>query len=247
MYSVFDDGAAAAVRNLRIKIHVGHRAALAIVHTGNVILKFASDAKPDAASDICKSSSIQRCDRKSTHGLGLYLCEEVKEEDFIIGTPPTSLSILSFNDIAPGRIHRRVGVRDHHDLSRQHNYFAFIHGGSFVSKHRGRSYLFQLNPTTSIDSSKAGNESRFINHDPENANCHACVRLVNGEHRIGIFALCRLKPGTELLLNYGDSFFQPDSEGSKGESKLDPKRPGASQDSVAYNLDQHSSDETYNE
>lgn len=46
---------------------------------------------------------------------------------------------------------------------------------SYVSKHRGRTYLFQLNPVVSIDSSKAGNESRFINHaEEEKANCNAC-------------------------------------------------------------------------
>lgn len=73
-----------------------------------------------------------------------------------------------------------------------------------IARYRGRVYLFELNPTLSIDSSNVGNESRFINHDPIRANSEAgskseyahimvltnvlSVRLVNGEHRIGIFA-----------------------------------------------------------
>jgi hypothetical protein len=56
-------------------------------------------------------------------------------------------------------------------------------------KHRGRNYVFALNSTVSIDSSYAGNETRFINHVPK-AMANSCprVRLVNGEHRIGIYA-----------------------------------------------------------
>ncbi|KAG6910795.1 hypothetical protein DXG01_007684 [Tephrocybe rancida] len=116
----------------------------------------------------------------------------------------------------------------------------------FVSRHRGRNYLFQLNPTISVDSAKVGNESRFINHDP-NANCHACVRLVNGEHRIGLFALRRIEAGSELLLNYGDLFFEDDDShlGEEAPRKDVVPPPDFSQDKVVYNLDQHSSDENY--
>jgi len=179
----------------------------------------------DASSDICKNACIQRGDRKrtqvrqSTWGLGLYIAEEVKEEDFILEY--TGELLYEVTSIC----------RD------------------FVSRHRGRSYLFQLNPTVSIDSTKAGNESRFINHDPKNANCHACVRLVNGEHRIGLFALSRMSRGTELLLNYGDSFFQQDGDGDPegGRDSGASKPPNSSLDQVVYNLDQHSSDETYSE
>jgi len=37
--------------------------------------------------------------------------------------------------------------------------------------------------------------------------CFLTVRLVNSEHRIGIFACKNIKPGTELLLDYGSDFF----------------------------------------
>lgn len=33
------------------------------------------------------------------------------------------------------------------------------------------------------------------------------VKLVNGEHRIGIYALQDLEAGREVLMNYGTEFF----------------------------------------
>ncbi|TFK19304.1 SET domain-containing protein [Coprinopsis marcescibilis] len=88
-----------------------------------------------------------------------------------------------------------------------------------VVSHRGRGYLFQLNSTMSIDSSYVGNASRYINHN-KNANCRANIRLVNGEHRIGVFATKPLKKGTEVLFDYGPSFFQ-----TKGAEPQKPQKP----------------------
>ncbi|KAG1877921.1 hypothetical protein DFJ58DRAFT_648419 [Suillus subalutaceus] len=83
-----------------------------------------------------------------------------------------------------------------------------------VADHLGRSYVFGLNKTLSLDSSRAGNASRFINHSGASdassetqCNCHAFARLVNGEHRIGIFAIMDIDPGTEILIDYGPAFF----------------------------------------
>lgn len=38
--------------------------------------------------------------------------------------------------------------------------------------HRGRQYIFELNPYVSVDATFAGNEARFINHSTT-PNCHA--------------------------------------------------------------------------
>ena len=79
--------------------------------------------------------------------------------------------------------------------SREYDYHLYIDGPQIhlthrdVVKHRDRNYVFGLNNTVSIDSSYAGNETRFINHMPKpKANSCPQVWLVNGEHRIGIFA-----------------------------------------------------------
>ncbi|KAG2157297.1 hypothetical protein DEU56DRAFT_763960 [Suillus clintonianus] len=83
-----------------------------------------------------------------------------------------------------------------------------------VADHLGRSYVFGLNKTLSLDSSRTGNVSRFINHSgvsdassETQYNCRAFARLVNGEHRIGIFAIKNIDPGTEILIDYGPAFF----------------------------------------
>ncbi|KII91368.1 hypothetical protein PLICRDRAFT_51533 [Plicaturopsis crispa FD-325 SS-3] len=75
-------------------------------------------------------------------------------------------------------------------------------------KHRKRNYIFGLNETLVLDASKVGNETRFLNHvRADMANARACVRLVNGEHRIGIFATKSIKAGEEVLFDYGAAFF----------------------------------------
>lgn len=57
-----------------------------------------------------------------------------------------------------------------------------------------------------------------------------------------------MEAGVEILLNYGDSFFEreaSDDEADKG-GKAKQKKD-ISLDQVVYVLDQHSSDETYSE
>ncbi|KAI5121113.1 hypothetical protein M0805_002786 [Coniferiporia weirii] len=133
---------------------------------------------------LCWNSQIQRGKQKGTavmnsrHGQGLFVTEEVNEGDFIA------------EYVGEIILEPTVESRD------------------FVNVHRGRNYLFALNNVLSIDASNIGNETRFINHAKgKKANCIALCRLVNGEHRIGIFATKNLKAETELLLNYGRSFF----------------------------------------
>ncbi|KAE9398446.1 SET domain-containing protein [Gymnopus androsaceus JB14] len=76
-----------------------------------------------------------------------------------------------------------------------------------VSTHRRRNYLFDLNAGLALDGEFAGNESRYINHS-ENSNCKAQVMIVNGNHRIGIYASTHIEAGVELFINYGTQFFK---------------------------------------
>ncbi|KAF8162122.1 hypothetical protein BJ912DRAFT_915191 [Pholiota molesta] len=75
-----------------------------------------------------------------------------------------------------------------------------------ASTHKGRSYIFDLNRRVSLDSAYAGNGTRYINHSAR-ANCDTAVVLVNGEHRIGVYAARRLEEGEELFIDYGPKFF----------------------------------------
>lgn len=81
-----------------------------------------------------------------------------------------------------------------------------------------RSYMFCLDKTRCIDSARAANETRFINHakgDKENVTTE--VRFVGEEPRIGFFAARKIEAGEELFFNYGDSFFA-NSGGDAGAS-----------------------------
>lgn len=62
-------------------------------------------------------------------------------------------------------------------------------------------YMFQLNDEYLLDAVEFGNKARFINFS-HNPNCHSKVRIVNGDHRVGIFAKRSIQAGEELTLNY---------------------------------------------
>ncbi|KAF5370328.1 hypothetical protein D9758_006997 [Tetrapyrgos nigripes] len=134
--------------------------------------------------DGCQNAGIQRGDSKATivlksgqWGFGLFLLESANNDDFII----EYVGELIYEPTWKSR--------------------------SDLSKHRKRAYPFKLNSTYDIDATYVGNESRYINHSWGNENCVARVKLVHGDHRIGIYATRRIEAGEELIMNYGADFF----------------------------------------
>ncbi|KAG9217899.1 hypothetical protein CCMSSC00406_0005269 [Pleurotus cornucopiae] len=106
----------------------------------------------------------------------------------------------------------------------------------YIIAHRQRNYLFALNTTLGVDSSLAGDPSRFINHgNPPDlvdgyvgagdgiANVYSHVEITNGGHGVVLYAAIDMDAGTELLLDYGPKFFKQvhggDDDGDKGENE----------------------------
>jgi hypothetical protein len=146
----------------------------------------------------CRNCSIQRGLPKQTllgdsgvHGLGLYACEDIREHDFV--------GEYKGEIITKEEAERRGAVYEHQKLS----------------------YLFSLNATQEIDSTNFGNKVRFINHAKDKANLYPRIIMVNTVHRIALYASRPIRPGQELLFDYGPKF--PDEQlGGKKSKKSAP-------------------------
>ncbi|XP_017886764.1 histone-lysine N-methyltransferase NSD2 isoform X2 [Ceratina calcarata] len=62
-------------------------------------------------------------------------------------------------------------------------------------------YFLTIDNNRTIDAEPKGNLSRFMNHSCS-PNCETQKWTVNGDTRIGLFALCDIEPGEELTFNY---------------------------------------------
>ncbi|KAJ3543173.1 hypothetical protein NM688_g5891 [Phlebia brevispora] len=80
-------------------------------------------------------------------------------------------------------------VRAHDLITGELIYDATLESRDLVARHRKRFYAHALNADFNVDASFSGNESRYINHaESSDANCEVQIKVVNGEHRIGIYA-----------------------------------------------------------
>ncbi|XP_050949120.1 histone-lysine N-methyltransferase NSD2 [Labeo rohita] len=65
----------------------------------------------------------------------------------------------------------------------------------------GNFYMLTLDKDRIIDAGPKGNEARFMNHSCQ-PNCETQKWTVNGDTRVGLFALTDVPAGTELTFNY---------------------------------------------
>lgn len=135
--------------------------------------------KIDDSQIICKNISIQRHMKKhlllipsDIEGWGVALKDKANKNDFI--------AEYCGEMISNEEVERRAKIYD------------------FTKS----SYIFTLNNEYVLDARFKGNKSRFLNHSIAEANCKPKILMVNGDYRIGFFAIQDIMPYEELLFNY---------------------------------------------
>ncbi|KAL4141028.1 hypothetical protein PRNP1_014151 [Phytophthora ramorum] len=171
-----------------------------------------SSAKTAAQLKICGNVNILRGQMRKigvaaskTHGWGAFAMENVKKGEFMY---EYTGSLLSQDEAE-----RRGNVYDKTTIS----------------------FLFDLTEDSVVDANRKGNKSKFANHDSKDPKCFARIMLVNGDHRIGIYAKQDLLAGEELFFDYGYSGVIPDwSQARIGSGKDAP--PIEEEDETKENL-----------
>ena len=133
------------------------------------------------AEDRCLNQRFQRrvypalkVQRTPNRGWGLHVHDDVKKGDFLIEYVGELITMDEF----------RRRIQNSIDRKEEQNY-----------------YYMTVDSQRMLDAGPRGNDARFMNHscDP---NSETQKWTVNGDTRVGIFALKDLKAGTELTFNY---------------------------------------------
>lgn len=67
----------------------------------------------------------------------------------------------------------------------------------------GNRYLYEINSRWTIDGTARGNVARYANH-----SCNPNAKTVDSKHRVFIRALRNIKPGEEIVYDYGRDYLK---------------------------------------
>ena len=85
--------------------------------------------------------------------------------------------------------------------------------------------LFGLTTDTTVDAGNMCNEMRFLNNSRKQANVQQIKIIVNGETRIGFFALKDILAQTEMFFDYGFDFDEDDKSSKKRDATQEKAAP----------------------
>ncbi|CAG8527186.1 4515_t:CDS:10 [Diversispora eburnea] len=140
--------------------------------------------------DLCKCAASEPL---NTQFIARHGCKNVS-----IQRQQTKRTIVGISSVAGWGLFVREHVKKNEFLG---EYIGEADRRGKIYDKRGISFLFNLNKDFVVDATRKGNKFRFINHSND-PNTYCRVTLVNGEHRIGIYALGDLDPGQELFFDY---------------------------------------------
>uniref|UniRef100_A0A8C5HVB7 Nuclear receptor binding SET domain protein 2 n=1 Tax=Gouania willdenowi TaxID=441366 RepID=A0A8C5HVB7_GOUWI len=113
----------------------------------------------------------------------------------IIKTPGKGWGLVSFRDIRKGEfVNEYIGELIDEEECRAR--IKYAHENNITDF-----YMLTIDKDRIIDAGPKGNYSRFMNHSCQ-PNCETQKWTVNGDTRVGLFAVCDISAGTELTFNY---------------------------------------------
>ncbi|XP_072222126.1 histone-lysine N-methyltransferase NSD2 isoform X1 [Leuresthes tenuis] len=116
-------------------------------------------------------------------------------ETKIIKTPGKGWGLISLRDIKKGEfVNEYIGELVDEEECRAR--IKYAHENNITNF-----YMLTIDKDRIIDAGPKGNYSRFMNHSCQ-PNCETQKWTVNGDTRVGLFAVCDIPAGTELTFNY---------------------------------------------
>ncbi|CAJ1074664.1 histone-lysine N-methyltransferase NSD2 [Xyrichtys novacula] len=116
-------------------------------------------------------------------------------ETKIIKTPGKGWGLVALRDIKKGEfVNEYIGELIDEEECRAR--IKYAHENNITDF-----YMLTIDKDRIIDAGPKGNYSRFMNHSCQ-PNCETQKWTVNGDTRVGLFAVCDIPAGTELTFNY---------------------------------------------